>query len=58
MSMLAIDGAQQSGSGTIADRAVWCPRRVERRQVVIDGLGPMRAQTAEGASVRQPTPIA
>jgi RNA 3'-terminal phosphate cyclase (ATP) len=30
---------------------------VERRQVVIDGLGVTRAQTAEGASVRQPTPI-
>ena len=30
---------------------------VERRQVVIDGLGLTRAQTAEGASIRQPTPI-
>jgi RNA 3'-terminal phosphate cyclase (ATP) len=30
---------------------------VERRHVVIDGLGLTRAHTAEGASVRQPTPI-
>lgn len=30
---------------------------VERRQVVIDGLGLTRAHTAEGATVRQPTPI-
>jgi RNA 3'-terminal phosphate cyclase (ATP) len=32
--------------------------RVERRQVVIDGLGLTRVQTPEGASVRQPTSIA
>jgi RNA 3'-terminal phosphate cyclase (ATP) len=31
--------------------------RVERRRVAIDGLGLVRAQTAEGASVRQLTPI-
>jgi RNA 3'-terminal phosphate cyclase (ATP) len=31
---------------------------VERRQVVIDGLGLTRTQTVEGESVRQPTPIA
>ena len=32
--------------------------RVERRQVVIDGLGLTRAQTPEGGSVRKPTSIA
>lgn len=31
---------------------------VERRQVVIEGLGLGRAQTTEGVSVRQPAPIA
>jgi RNA 3'-terminal phosphate cyclase (ATP) len=32
--------------------------RVERRQVVIDGLGVTRAPAQEGASLRQATPIA
>jgi RNA 3'-terminal phosphate cyclase (ATP) len=32
--------------------------RVERRQVVIDGLGVTRAQVKEGARLWQPTPIA
>ena len=31
---------------------------VERRRVVIDGLGLTRVQTAEGVNVRQPAPIA
>jgi RNA 3'-terminal phosphate cyclase len=98
--MLAVDGAQRSGSGTIVRCAVALDRHmadqlvlfaahargtsrhmvpretehlatnlwiieqfgahgaVERRQVVINGLGLARVSTAEGVRLRQPAAIA